>query len=352
MVQTEVLPAVTAEEVQSLATWLNEVETAQIYEHLQNDSLLFSEAAGGRVDAEPVVASETESSGSAVAELASDPGPVGTFEIEAVDHPEITEAADNYDRPAEFESSVVVSDDGLIVGSVELQRPHPKTQSQAIETHVESLDIPMEVESVISEIEDSFASPEQEILGALVIGILTADVFDAYPNDMVIGQSPENAEAAGRLSGQSETILLSTDKFTAYLEKFEPEVRAQAAELVNSISEVVNKIKSEDDILEQEKTQLIAELEQTIHELYAILGIELADEQAHKYVALLLLALDNKTPASKNHDYAIEYLNKMGTREYKPFAGSFVPDGQIQSADRQSKHVALIGNYTTQMCLA
>ena len=318
--KAEVLPAITEGEIQLLAKWLNEAESLQAYERLQNDDLHYAESASGHDS---------------------------TLEIEKAATLDFSEIIEDNETSASSEVEVNLSVD-VAVEVAELQK---ETQVQEVESYGESLDISIEADELISNIEDLYDSPEQEIIGELLIDILTADVKSASLKDAIVEPSPSGLEDITELMYvQTEDILSPFDKFTAYLETIEPDIREQATELVSSISELVKELKSAENITPEDEAGLTIELELAIHELFATLGIELGAKQSHKFIELLLLNLDNNVPVSRT--YNIDYLNRMGTREYKSSIASSLLGSLLLTNSSQLKSIELVGKYTIQACLA
>ena len=316
-VQAATTPDITEEEITVLATWLSEVESAQIYERLENEDLHFTEVTSDNDVKEVII---------------------------GVNSRQLAESINAGNEPADIEQHIDTVEDELVV---DIDESQPDTHDKDNEANNDTLVISNNIEDLINGIEDAFETAEQEIPGELLIYILTTDIDNALPKVETVLLFPKVEESAETIDTQLENPL---DKFSSYLENYESDVRNQAVELISSISELVNELKSEDNLSQEDKEQFVIELEQTIHDLFATLGLELEDEQAHKFVELLLMTLDNEQFVTREYD--IDYLNRMGTREYKPLNGSSILSGLVQTASKEIKQVELVGKYTIQMCVA
>lgn len=253
-------------------------------------------------------------------------------------------------KTVDYNSSLVEAANLEDAVTVELLGLQLDRQAAESEMYAESTDDASEIQDLITDIEASLETDEQEIAAELLIGILTLD-YGSLGGIEIFDMSLLNpAETTVPIEGRIEISQNAFDKFTAFLEKYEPDVRTQAAESIISISEIVNELNSESRLEEEVNEQLIVELEERIYDLFSTLGIKLEDKQAQKFVELLLLILEKDQSVKREYD--IDYLNGIGTREYKPLARRSILGGLTQLASNELKNVELIGKYTVQVSMA
>lgn len=264
-----------------------------------------------------------------------------------VDYTNSTNVVEYDAFPAEVVSEVGVPDIEIIdkLTSVDQQ---PKSRESKVFS--ESLDISKEANGLINDIATSFELTWQELLSESLTYISTAVIKNNNQEyDNFDSTNIEEENAIEPLNSRPEPIQNPIEKIASFLEQYEPDVREQEIELINSIYEVVNKFKSANDFNEENKQQLIIEINQIIHELFSVLEIELEDEHANRCVELFLLNLANQF--SEPEDYDINYLNRMGTREYKPMISKFLLSRVMQTVRSHLGYEQLIGKYTIQVSL-
>lgn len=305
-------------EVQSIAEWLNDAKATNVYEtpHSADSSIIYDNEVEDIT--KPNIVSYSEDDSNFI---------------------DVEDATTDLNNISKDEKATDVSVNFL-----------PETQSLTDEDQDEADEESNEVESLINDIEASFESLGQEAVGELLLDLLLSE--DEIKQDEI--QKPLYINDLGKADFQEEVGLEQSPlaKFSEYLDDFDPDIRTKAIEVISSISQVIQVVRAAEDMPEDEKDLLIIELEIKLRELFTTLGFEVEDEIISQYIKLLLLTREN-SPADLN-EYDIDYLNSMGTREYKPsLTAPLLSGSSLQNVyDDEVNHAVIIGKYTLQVCLS
>ena len=309
-------------EIQEFSAKLSKIKTEQFYELISNDALHSDESAAFEVR---------------------------TAEVEA--RVEVVEP----------ESILNIIEDGVSQDYLDYQvnMPAAEISDQMDDTEgvvenyenrmvAESLDVDPPVEELISSIEETFASYEEEVFGELLIAMITGDIADSYQDydDTTVGINGDEFIETSNLP--VEITKNPLEEVVPLLAEYEAEMREQAIDLISLIYKAANELKSEVGLSEEEKGLLIIEIEQNIEELFTVLGIEIDEDKLQKYVELLVLTLSDEL-LSESIDIDTDYLNRMGTREYAVFNKRTLA-GVLPQIDDDLNIIEQIGGYTIKVC--
>lgn len=313
--------AISAEEVQSIANWLNKVESVHAYERFKKGNLVFIESFNKPDN---------------VAEISE---PASTLQPE--------ESA----NISKMQAETIAREDMLVIElNLKSTPTYLESQDQEIKGSDEYVGKYTEIEGLITGIEASFENLDQEIVGELLIEMLTTENITSNKDETRDISLTNPTKKAGLLESKHETAQDPIVKFNDFLDRYEPELKIQVTEVLSSISETITEFKLDTEISEDDKERLISKLEVHISELFASFGIVLKAEQTRKYIELLLLAIDNEELILR--EYSIDYLNIMGTKEYRASRGNSLLLGLASVTYMGLNHAELIGKYTIQACFA
>ncbi len=246
------------------------------------------------------------------------------------------EALDDFDLGSELSEDEIVTVEANISGVYEVE-----ADTETVTEADANIDV------LIADLEAGF-----ERMGAEYVGHLLLEMFleaEAESPTSVL-ESPLSMVLL-ETSDTDESIEKNrnVELFNAYLETLEPTQAEEVRGIVGFLRDEIKSVILNTEITDEEREIIEVGIYALAERLFEVLGIEYDEELIKQFIEViknyeLIKKIDEE-------EFSIDYLNSMGTQEYKPLTNGSLAGGLTRLIKRSTLPHQSLGRYTLQACM-
>lgn len=217
-------------------------------------------------------------------------------------------------------------------------------------------DIEAGLDLLISDLEDGFERAEAEYVGELLVNVLLETetnsfkpsneaALDSYLVGVIDTELVKSSPKGHESTNKQDAALLNS-----YLEELEPAKIEEIRGIIEVLTEQVKETSSNTGLSDVEHEVIQENMYKLAERLFNVLGVEYDGEMLKQ--CLEIITNEQVVTIIDEEELPIDYLNKMGTQEYKSYSNGLLGGGLTRLIRKKVQPHQLLGKYTLQVSMA